>query len=52
VADIETYRTNRLRRFKERLRTHSNTGSALIEFAMIAPVFFLLLFAILEIGII
>jgi Flp pilus assembly protein TadG len=52
VADIEIDRSNRLRRFKERLRTHSNTGSALIEFAVIAPVFFLLLFAILEIGII
>ena len=52
VVDIETDRNDRLRRFKERLRTHSNTGSAIIEFAFIAPVFFLLLFAILEIGII
>jgi len=52
VADIETNRNDRLRRFSERLRTHSNAGSAIIEFAFIAPVFFLLLFAILEIGVI
>ena len=52
MADIETDRNDRMRRFRERLRTHSNTGSAIIEFAVIAPVFFLLLFAILEIGII
>ncbi len=41
-----------MRRFIERLRTRSNAGSAMIEFAFIAPVFFLLLFAILEIGVI
>ena len=52
MADIETDRNNFLRRFRERLRTHSNAGSAIVEFAVIAPVFFLLLFAILEIGII
>jgi Flp pilus assembly protein TadG len=34
------------------MRANSRSGNALIEFAMIAPVFFLLLFAIMEIGII
>jgi Flp pilus assembly protein TadG len=52
VADIEIDRNDCMHRFKERLRTHSNAGSAIIEFAFIAPVFFLLLFAIMEIGII
>lgn len=34
------------------MRERRESGSALIEFALIAPVFFLLLFAIMEIGII
>lgn len=34
------------------LRAGSRSGSAIVEFAFIAPVFFLLLFAIMEIGII
>lgn len=42
----------RLRRMAKRLRTNSRSGSAIVEFAMIAPVFFLLLFSIAEIGII
>ena len=40
----------RFRRLAVRLR--ANDGSAIIEFAFIAPIFFLLLFAILEIGVI
>ncbi|HEX3486355.1 MAG TPA: TadE/TadG family type IV pilus assembly protein [Micropepsaceae bacterium] len=37
-----------MRRFLPRFRWRENSGSAAIEFAMIAPVFLLLLFAILE----
>jgi len=37
---------------KERLRSDGRSGNALIEFALIAPVFFLLIFAIMEVGII
>jgi Flp pilus assembly protein TadG len=33
------------------MRTHSRSGSAAIEFAFIAPIFFLLIFAIIETGI-
>jgi Flp pilus assembly protein TadG len=39
-------------RLSDRWRKNSQSGSAIVEFAMIAPVFFLLLFAIMEIGII
>lgn len=42
----------RLRILRRRLRAGKRSGSALIEFALIAPVFFLLIFAIMEIGII
>jgi Flp pilus assembly protein TadG len=37
---------------RARLRERRNSGSAVLEFALIAPVFFLLIFAIMEIGII
>jgi Flp pilus assembly protein TadG len=33
---------------RRRLRTHARSGSAAIEFAVVAPVFFLLLFVIIE----
>lgn len=42
----------RWRRVRERLYAHRHSGSAIVEFAMIAPIFFLLLFAIMEVGII
>jgi Flp pilus assembly protein TadG len=42
----------RLSRMAKRLRTDARSGSAIVEFAMIAPIFFLLLFSIMEIGII
>ena len=41
-----------LRGMAKRLRTDARSGSAIVEFAMIAPVFFLLLFSIMEVGII
>jgi Flp pilus assembly protein TadG len=41
-----------LRRPAGHLRARSRSGSAIVEFAFIAPVFFLLLFAIIEIGVI
>jgi Flp pilus assembly protein TadG len=41
-----------LRQAGRHLRASSESGSALLEFALIAPVFVLLLFAIMEIGII
>jgi Flp pilus assembly protein TadG len=40
------------KRFYRRLRTDANKGSAALEFAMVAPVFFLLLMATIEAGII
>lgn len=43
---------DRRRRLARRLRIRSRAGSAAVEFALIAPVFFLLLFAIIEVGII
>jgi Flp pilus assembly protein TadG len=52
VADIDTDRNGRMRRLIQGLRGRSNAGSAIIEFAVVAPVFFLLLFGILEIGVI
>jgi Flp pilus assembly protein TadG len=52
VVDIKTDQSNRLRRLTQRLRRDSRAGSAIIEFAVVAPVFFLLLFSILEIGVI
>lgn len=42
----------RLRAQSREARARSQSGSAIIEFALIAPVFFLLLFAIMEVGII
>lgn len=39
-------------KYADRLRQRRDSGSAVVEFALIAPVFFLLLFAIMEIGII
>jgi len=41
-----------MREWAQRLRARSRAGSAIIEFAMIAPIFFMLLFAIMEVGII
>jgi Flp pilus assembly protein TadG len=41
-----------LRRPVGHLRARSRSGSAIVEFAFIAPVFFLLIFAVAEIGII
>jgi Flp pilus assembly protein TadG len=41
-----------LRRLKQRLRDGRRSGSAIVEFALIAPVFFLMIFALMEIGII
>lgn len=41
-----------LRRIAARWRKHGTSGNALVEFAMIAPLFFLMMFAIMEIGII
>jgi Flp pilus assembly protein TadG len=41
-----------LRRVAKRFRSDARSGSAIVEFAMIAPVFFLLLFSIMEVGII
>jgi Flp pilus assembly protein TadG len=43
---------DRVRGTARRWRAESTSGNALVEFAMIAPVFFLLIFAIMEIGII
>jgi Flp pilus assembly protein TadG len=42
----------RLKRMVERLRRDARSGSVIVEFAMLAPIFFLLLFSIMEIGII
>ena len=39
-------------KLSERLRARGKSGSALLEFALIAPIFFLLIFAIMEVGII
>jgi Flp pilus assembly protein TadG len=43
---------SRLRSMADLLRTNRSSGSAIVEFALIAPIFFLLLFAIMEVGII
>lgn len=42
----------RLKTLRKRMREESRRGSAAIEFAMIAPVFFLFLFGIIETGVI
>ncbi|MBV9993412.1 MAG: pilus assembly protein [Alphaproteobacteria bacterium] len=39
-------------KLRERLARRARSGSALLEFALLAPVFFLMLFAIMEVGII
>lgn len=49
---ITRYMNVRLGRIAKRLRTDARSGSAIVEFAMVAPIFFLLLFSIMEIGII
>jgi Flp pilus assembly protein TadG len=41
----------RFARFRHRLKTDANKGSAAIEFAMVAPIFFILLMGIIEAGI-
>lgn len=43
---------SKLRRLRTRFRKDARRGSAAIEFAMIAPVFFLFLFGIIETGVI
>jgi Flp pilus assembly protein TadG len=52
VIELNAQTKGSLRRMARRLRAQSRSGSAIVEFAFIAPVFFLLLFAIMEIGII
>lgn len=42
----------RWRAFTTRLRARGRSGSAIVEFALLAPVFFMLLFSIMEVGII
>lgn len=51
MIDLEVEISDRLRGIAKRWRARRFSGSALVEFAFIAPVFFLLLFAIMEIGI-
>jgi len=41
-----------LRSLRQRLHDGRRSGSAIVEFALIAPVFFLMIFALMEIGII
>jgi Flp pilus assembly protein TadG len=41
----------RMREFRQRLRARSKSGSAAVEFAFVAPVFFMFMFGILEGGI-
>jgi len=48
---IESDLHARLHGMAERLRKDARSGSAIIEFAMLAPIFLLLLFSIMEIGI-
>jgi len=43
---------NPLRSLRQRLHDGRRSGSAIVEFALIAPVFFLMIFALMEIGII
>jgi Flp pilus assembly protein TadG len=52
VIGLGVQMNDRMRRLAKRLRANARSGSAVVEFALIAPVFFLLLFAIMEIGII
>jgi len=52
VIGVGSTKHDRLRRLSRRWRENSRSGSAIIEFAFIAPIFFLLIFAIMEIGII
>jgi Flp pilus assembly protein TadG len=52
VSGFNGQKNDRLRQVMDRLRSKSHSGSAIIEFALIAPIFFLMLFAIIEIGII
>ena len=42
----------RLTRFLQRLKADANKGSAAIEFAMVAPIFFILLMGTIEAGVI
>ena len=43
---------SRLRRTRLRMRKNSRSGMAAVEFAMVAPAFFLFLFGIIETGVI
>ncbi|MDE2265115.1 MAG: pilus assembly protein [Alphaproteobacteria bacterium] len=52
VAQTWTTKTNvRLRRTAQRMREGARAGSAAIEFALIAPIFFVLLMGTMEVGI-
>lgn len=52
MVGIGAQRDDRPCRLARRLRVGARSGSAAVEFAFIAPVFFLLMFAIMEVGII
>ena len=49
---MSSWQSRALRRFRRRLRADGNKGSAAMEFAMVAPVFFLLLMGTIEAGVI
>lgn len=49
---LSSPRQSFVRRLARRLNTHASSGATAVEFAMIAPIFLLLLFAIFETGII
>jgi len=49
---MTTKPNGRMSRLRRRLSNEGRSGSAVIEFALIAPVFFLLIFALMEVGII
>jgi Flp pilus assembly protein TadG len=52
VRSIDSASGVRLRALRRRMRSKSRAGNAMIEFALIAPVFFLLLMGIMENGVI
>jgi len=52
VQNIKTGLSTHLRRKAQALRARGKSGSAIVEFAMIAPILFLFLFGIIETGVI
>ncbi len=52
VPGLKARLGDRLRRGVKRMRANARAGSAALEFALVAPVFFLLMFAIIETSII